>query len=153
MLGAELWHQLQTEPAAAELIGIPERERQIMADWYACTWVDVRDCELKAETRRGVVPDLLFHAVMVRGSAEMSGGVMVPFVAEQTIGDVLRVFDCDGDLERVHACSAEVCCNTGCMRVLRKCAGRCHGAGDQTTDAELRAELQVPGIPTFLCCE
>ena len=30
------------------------------------------------------------------------------------------------------------------MRVLRKCAG------DQTTDAELRAELQVRGIPTLL---
>ena len=56
VLGEELW-QLQVEPAAAEVIGIPERERQIMADWYACTWVDVRGCELKAETRRGVVPE------------------------------------------------------------------------------------------------
>ena len=36
--------------------GIPKRERQIMADWYARTWVGVRGCELKAETRRGVVP-------------------------------------------------------------------------------------------------
>ena len=71
VLGGELWHQLQTEPAAAEVIGIPERELQIMADWYACTWVDVRDYGLKAETRFGVVPgnplaDLLFNAVMVR---------------------------------------------------------------------------------------
>ena len=36
------------------------------------------------------------------------------------------------------------------MRVLRKCAERCRGAGNRTTDAELRAELQVPGIPTLL---
>ena len=28
-LGEELWHQLQTEPAVAQVIGIPERERQI----------------------------------------------------------------------------------------------------------------------------
>ena len=78
-----------------------------MADWYACTWVDVRDCELKAEARRGIVPenpmaDLLFNAVMVqvleeihKGSGEMSGCVMVPFAAGQNIGDVLRVVDCD----------------------------------------------------------
>ena len=31
--------------------------------------------------------------------------------------------------------------------MLRKCAGRCRGAGDRTTDAELRAELRVQGIP------
>ena len=54
------------EFAAAEVIGVPERERQIIADWYACTWVDVRGCELKAETRRGVVlgnpmADLFFN--------------------------------------------------------------------------------------------
>ena len=55
-LGEELWHQLQTDSETAEVISIPKRERQIMADWYACTWVDVRGCELKAETRRGVVP-------------------------------------------------------------------------------------------------
>ena len=68
------------------MIGIPARERQILADWYACTVVDVRDCELKAETRRGVA-DLLFNAVMVRVpeevhdvSGESSGGVVVPFV-------------------------------------------------------------------------
>ena len=104
-LGGE--HQLQTEPAAAEVIGTPERERQIMADWYACTWGDVRGCELEAETRRGVVPgnpmaDLLFNAVMVRVleelhrcSEEMAGSVMVPLAVGQNIGDVLRVVDCD----------------------------------------------------------
>ena len=87
-------------------MGIPERERQIMADWYACMWVDVRDYELKAETRRGVVlgnpmVDLLFNAVMVlvheeihKGSGEMSGG-MVPFAAGQNIWDVPRVVGCD----------------------------------------------------------
>ena len=37
VLGEELWHQLQVEPAAAEVIGVPERERQIMADWYVPT--------------------------------------------------------------------------------------------------------------------
>ena len=90
------------EPAAAELIGVPERERQIMADWYACTWVDVRGCELKAETRRGVVPanpmaDLLFNAVMVRVleeirrcSEEWAEGVMVPLAVEQNIGRIVR---------------------------------------------------------------
>ena len=45
------------------------------------------------------------------------------------------------------------CFNTAEMRVLRKCAGRCRGAGDRTTDAELRSELQVPGIRTLLCRE
>ena len=95
-----------TQSAAAEVVGIPERERQIMADWYACTWVDVRDYELKAETRRGVVPgnpmaDLLLNVVMVtvleeihKGSGEMSGG-MVPFAAGQNIGYVPRVVGCD----------------------------------------------------------
>ena len=99
----ELWHQLQTEPAGAEVIGI----RQFMADWCACTWVDVRGCELKAETSRGVVPvnpmaDLLFNAVMVRVleeihrcSEEMAGSVMVPLAVGLNVGDVLRVFDCD----------------------------------------------------------
>ena len=103
VLGEELWHQPQTEPAAAEVIGIPEREREIMADWYGCTWVD--DCELKAETGRDVVPgndmaDLLFNAVMVqvleeihKSSGEKPGSVMVPFAAGQNIGDVPRVSD------------------------------------------------------------
>ena len=36
------------------------------------------------------------------------------------------------------------------MRVLRECAGRCRGTGSRTTDAELRVELRVPGIPTLL---
>ena len=107
VLGEEQWHQLQVEPAAAEVIGVPERERQIMADWYACTWVDVRGCELKAETTRGVVPgnpmtDLLFNAVMVRVlkeihrcSEEWAEGVMVPLAVSQKIGEALRVVDGD----------------------------------------------------------
>ena len=72
-----------------------------MADWYAGTWVDVRSCELKAETRRSVVSgnpmtDLLFNEVMPRAleeilnaSGESSGGLMVPFVAGQNTADVL----------------------------------------------------------------
>ena len=45
------------------------------------------------------------------------------------------------------ACTPTVlrCFNTAYMRVLRKCAGGCLGA-----DAELRAELGVPSIPTLL---
>ena len=70
-------------------------------------WADVRGCELKAETRRGVVPgnpmaDLLFNAVMVQVleeihsySEEMAGSVMIPLAVRQNIGDVLRVVDCD----------------------------------------------------------
>ena len=100
VLGEELWNQLQTEPAAAEVVGIPGREREILAHWYACTWVDVRDFELKAATRRGVVPgnplaDLLFNAVMVRilaeihnANGESPGGVVVPYVAGENICDV-----------------------------------------------------------------
>ena len=78
-----------------------------MADRHACTWVDVRGCELKAETRRGVVlgnsmADLLFNAVMVRVleeihrcSEEVAGSVMVPLAVGQNIGDMFRVVDCD----------------------------------------------------------
>ena len=40
--------------------------------------------------------------------------------------------------------------NTAYVRGLRKCAGWCRGAGDRTTDAELRTELQVLGMPTLL---
>ena len=98
---------IQVEPPAAEVIGVPERERQIVANWYACIWVDVRGFELKTETRRGVVPgnpmaDLLFIAVMVRVPEEIhrcceewAEGVMVPLAVGQNIGDVLRVVDCD----------------------------------------------------------
>ena len=32
VLGEELWHQLQIKPAAAEVIGITARERQILSD-------------------------------------------------------------------------------------------------------------------------
>ena len=53
LLGEELWHQLQVEPAAAEVIGVQERERQIMADWYECTWVDVRG-DKDVERYRGI---------------------------------------------------------------------------------------------------
>ena len=107
VLGEEPWQQLHVEPAASEVIGVPERERQIMADWYPCTWVDVCGCELNAETRRGVVPgnpmaDFLFNAVMVRVpeeihrcSEEWAEGVMVPLAVGQNIGEVLRVVDCD----------------------------------------------------------
>ena len=81
-----------------------------MADSCACTWVDVRGCELKAETRRGMVPgnpiaDLLFNAVLVleeihHCSEEWAEGVTDPLAVGQTSGDVLRVVGC-GDVAPV----------------------------------------------------